>query len=572
MNNSGTLVIAPIRPQDSADTYPVAYSNEIAGGWHQVDSLSARNAISDERRVEGMVCYVIDQSAYYVLKGGITNADWQTTSSSAITGRLGIPTDGQYGANGNTVSGILSGDLIEDAFDKVETILEKLAPTKPVNLANIQLAVVNGYSAKETATGTLRTTVIDSTTPTVQTPQLTSQGFFDATQGVLAAFIDSSLVGTRTLAVSSDVGTYGALQITFDDDYYQGVSGKQNFWYALGAKIVPTVPLSVGVHHFQLTHSITGSSLLDVYVDDLLTPIVSGLTITPSGSPRWISGVPSMQAGQTINVAASVAQAVRTFYNATQLATIGSSVISTVSVPPPTTPSNGMVASINSNTIVLNNVYVETPTFTVTGYNSKGTTGSGAVARNIRVDTISDESTRVISGVGQFPVIGTFGNSFVTTAQLSANEELQMRGGLLMYPRGDYRLNLPTPGPNYSSLAGGTYNGFRWVTFRFTVTNVSSVTITLQNASNFSSVLQSNFALYARVAGGSSNTNGWVDGNAAYPGVGDPTNNGDAALDYSNSTATVKRITFGTTVRSGTLFVRIGLNATPQSFSGITVS
>lgn len=572
MNNSGTLVIAPIRPQDSADTYPVAYSNEIAGGWHQVQSLSARDAIPDERRVEGMVCYVIDQSAYYVLKGGIDNSNWQTTSSSAITGRLGAPTDGEYGIDGNTVSGILSGDLIEDAFDKVETILEKLAPAKPVNLASVQLVVVNGYSALETGTNILRTTVIDSTLPTVQTPQVTSSGFFDGTDGTLAAFLDSTLVGSKVLSTSNDSGTYGNMVITFDTDYYLGVVGKQNFWYALGAKIIPSVALSTGVHHFQLTHSVTGSALLDVYVDDLLTPGITTPTATPSGTSSRISGVPTMTAGQSITIGATISNAIRSFYNATKIAQITGNAVATVLISPPASPSFGSTYSVNNATVVQSGIYTEHATFVVTGYNSKGNSSSGNLTSNIRVDTISVESGRRTSSTGQFPV--SYGSTYNSSTSLLTNEELQLLGGVYKFPPAvNYSTNLPTAGPNYSSIAGGSYNSMRWATFFVgAITNASSINLTFNGSSNFSGTLLSNFALYVRVDG-IIPTSGWLDANAAYSGVGSPTANGDPALDYSNSTSTFKRVTFGTTVRTGNVFVRVGIKAGSNlSFASVTLS
>lgn len=51
---------------------------------------------------------------------------------------------------------------------------------------------------------------------------------------------------------------------------------------------------------------------------------------------------------------------------------------------------------------------------------------------------------------------------------------------------------------------------------------------------------------------------GWLNANAPYSGSGNPGNNGDAALDVGNSTATYKRITFGTIPHSGNVLVRIG--------------
>lgn len=56
--NSGVLVIAPIVTPDSADTFPTHLANMGQGGIHSVPDTAARDAISTERRVAGMLCYV----------------------------------------------------------------------------------------------------------------------------------------------------------------------------------------------------------------------------------------------------------------------------------------------------------------------------------------------------------------------------------------------------------------------------------------------------------------------------------------------------------------------------------
>ena len=79
-NNSGTLIIAPIRPQSDQDIFPSALANEILGGAYQVGSASARDAIPAARRQEGMTCYLQDTQATYRLVGGIDNANWEPVS------------------------------------------------------------------------------------------------------------------------------------------------------------------------------------------------------------------------------------------------------------------------------------------------------------------------------------------------------------------------------------------------------------------------------------------------------------------------------------------------------------
>ncbi len=69
-NNPGTLVTEPVRPWNAADTYPVAYANEIAGGHHQVATLAARDAIPADRLVDGMLVSVLSQGITWQRRSG----------------------------------------------------------------------------------------------------------------------------------------------------------------------------------------------------------------------------------------------------------------------------------------------------------------------------------------------------------------------------------------------------------------------------------------------------------------------------------------------------------------------
>src|ERR1700681_3970266 len=91
MNNIGTLIIAPIRPQATADTYPSAYALELLGGHKAVATIVARDAIPVERREEGMTCWVIENDTLYVLSGGIANTNWTSNEIDTGTGLNGGP-------------------------------------------------------------------------------------------------------------------------------------------------------------------------------------------------------------------------------------------------------------------------------------------------------------------------------------------------------------------------------------------------------------------------------------------------------------------------------------------------
>ncbi len=65
-----------IAPTDTEDTYPTHDSVYGKGGHREVLTLAERNAIPDERRRIGMICYVESEEKRYELIGGIDNLNW----------------------------------------------------------------------------------------------------------------------------------------------------------------------------------------------------------------------------------------------------------------------------------------------------------------------------------------------------------------------------------------------------------------------------------------------------------------------------------------------------------------
>lgn len=75
--NTGTLVIASVRPYTSDDTFASALSNEIMGGHHQASGVVDMYAIPSGRRQEGMLCWIKDSNTMYRLIGGTDDSNWQ---------------------------------------------------------------------------------------------------------------------------------------------------------------------------------------------------------------------------------------------------------------------------------------------------------------------------------------------------------------------------------------------------------------------------------------------------------------------------------------------------------------
>jgi hypothetical protein len=87
-NNSGTLLIAPIRPQGTLDTFPTHYADEALGGYHVVADNTALLAIPALRREDGMIVFVTGENRHYQLKGGIADSNWE--SWSIMQGRVDV--------------------------------------------------------------------------------------------------------------------------------------------------------------------------------------------------------------------------------------------------------------------------------------------------------------------------------------------------------------------------------------------------------------------------------------------------------------------------------------------------
>jgi len=493
---------------------------------------------------------------------------------------LGTPTDGSLSAS-NALVGFTTTTKVTDAIDDINEVLGKLAPAKPPNLSAKTLSLTSSYSATETTSGQPKfNSVTDNTRPRTSTVE----EFWDGESGTLTANVNGSANGSRALTSGDDSGTYTSLVI--DDDFGYPVSGTgAGFWSALDAYIQSSSDLSLGENTYQMKHSDTGdTNLLTFYVDDPGDPTISGQTFNVTGaSSRYISGVPSIDSNQTINVSFTINNAIKTFYNTSKVATVsGTSILSSSRDHQITGAKNyGDTISVSNapstgSLTVGSNKYSETNTLSIQGFNSKGTGGTSAslTLTNVRVDTKSDESGRIFAGSGQYPTTyGTAAGTWDSTQNLISNnayrEELQLVGGVYKRPTQNYASNSPTAGPNYSS---DTQTGYRYVLFNVgTISNATSVTINLNNASNISNLEQSDMSLQVKVDG-ANQTNGWINANSAYS-AGNPTNNGDPALDFGASTATVRRITFGTAVKTGTVYVRFGLpTGSNKSLGSITKS
>ena len=139
------------------------------------------------------------------------------------TEQLGVPTDGSFLDGMDPFTPVTK---IVDAIDKLNERILLLAPEKPANLDTKAIDIENHYKAYWHDSVVEHQSVVDS-----QSPQSKPvDDFFDGEHGVLTALVNAVDKGNKTLSEADDVGVYGDLNITADEDPYLGQPGKEGFW------------------------------------------------------------------------------------------------------------------------------------------------------------------------------------------------------------------------------------------------------------------------------------------------------------------------------------------------------
>jgi hypothetical protein len=106
-DTNGTKVVSKIVPTDTLDEYATHDADYGRGGYVSVADIAARDAITAQRRKQGMMVYVNSTNTKYVLKDGVTNSDWVEDTS----GGGSVAVDSVNGATGVVV---LDADDIDD--------------------------------------------------------------------------------------------------------------------------------------------------------------------------------------------------------------------------------------------------------------------------------------------------------------------------------------------------------------------------------------------------------------------------------------------------------------------------
>lgn len=518
-----------------------------------------------------------------------------------------------YGYNNKNIPGLTNLDMMEEAFDKLTVVIDKLSPANPPYLSDSNVAFsLTGNTATYpspnsfktgyiSGTGTLVTNITGLPTPIFATPANASYYFFNGYAGSLKL---QSGAGYLDLTPDDDTGltfTSGGYTVTIldDIDYYLGQQGKEDFWYAIRVQVQRSTSISpgTGMYSFTLEHYrdagavgvVSGSKSSPTYrvesvnVPDLTNFISTGVTYS---SGKKVSGVPVLSPSDSFTFAFDMTNVAKQFYPLNPISF--SSTNSDLSAPTWNWPSTPAVNSSQSSMVItaspvsgrfrdrngnisasggaLSATLVATDVLGLTDTISL----SNSDANKLRIDTISSESTRRLRGgttIYSTQLTTAYDTNEVIVGNSIApyNKELQLKGGIYVYPTENYSGYLPSNSINYSGQTG-----MRWITFKIgTVTNVKQVQISTPGLTQ--ELSSGSFGVYVRVGNANTNTweTGWFDASTAYTGTAgqqsaiNTDTDGAAALDTINNashSATNRLVTLVTSGDTGSqkdVFIRI---------------
>jgi hypothetical protein len=511
--------------------------------------------------------------------------------NNAITSITGSTVIGQAEDPSGYVDGIFTdftpSTPVGTAIDRFNEMLLLLAPSVPNSswdnvFSNLTFNETL-YSARALTSGSAVSNITIVTTPTFTLTdtvgtETNARALPTGTNTLTFTLTDSvnGIIETEVINSGSTGDASGLIQYTVADPY-QGISGKQGFWtgitaFSVTGDITPALIANSTQRTLTFTHvGIDSPETFNYYLDSPLTVTIGTISATMPAMTRYISGVPSLATGDVITgIGFNINNVASYFYAATSVYQINAGLVGGSTGDPNTIPTNsGETGTVTGKTAtVLTGQYSDTTfTFTVRGRNSIGTYGSNTTYTNgaYRVDTVSVETSRLISGSGSYPA-GGYGGVYDSTQSLvgTYTEELMMKNNIYQYPSIDYTA---FGGPDYS-----TASGTRWVTFNLgTFTNNAAFTLNFIGSTGISVIYgQADLLVEVKISGATS----WVDGDAAYSGSGNPGSGADgvAAVVVGSSTATSRRITFGSITYSGAIIVRIGLTNSGVTFTGLTAT
>ena len=563
--NSDNGVVAVLAPSSNSG---LGGANSLKVDQWNVDNIRIDGSTISSTDSDGDVTVDPNGTGRLVVAGVVTAPTYHGDQV------IGTPTGGSFRAGAYTPT---VHDFTKDSIDELNYILGKLVPTQPTTIASQNLTLtgtagnarlcqgftpVNNTGGSLTPTaGTLYTRNTDST---ITTNYLTEFGPGDS--GTVTGFVNSTSVGSRTMnisfglyAVTSDNGTYGALQIANDKDASEStrnVGITSLFYEVYDARLINAASPD-GFNKAYITHGAAATNNVFWYEDPstVSAPVISFSAVTPPSSPtlNYSSGVPHYTQASANNFTydVTVTNASGDMYTQNKLLNSDGQTagfqnpghkeyddFTGGTLPPARNFGVGTGAVVNIaqtprdlHLTLTSNHFTRFDALTPygshnnqrlsysTNINIMGTTArTNAIDEdNILISTLgtgSGNATRVNAGsTGDNPT--PVYTSWTANSSVAAYEAV-VRGAVLRHDQTDYSSGYLPAGPDYSSGRNGT----QYFQIELIRSNVSEFRITYSGAAAGCFVCMPDNSAWTTSLSG---TNGWADMFQAYRGAGIPT-------------------------------------------------
>jgi len=299
---------------------------------------------------------------------------------------------------------------------------------------------------------------------------------------------------------------------------------------------------------------------------------------------RYVSGIVTPKAGSIITASSLNYVTLNKFTKGTHIAKLSAFGIDYEDFPEMPYTTYTPALEIKKDMLIPEGLYQEETIVTANTYNIfNQINGEHTTEYLFRIDTISDESNRVLSGEEKNNKIEDALLPWDPKKDLRENKELQLLGGKYQWPT----INFAKNGTGYISSGifsdvswiktGLDYSicsklGERFVTFKYDMSIANGIFINFENAENISSDKETHAfsvnSMYIKVDGETD----WLDAKKPYDGIGRNTEWMQGCLAVQDSIDGKIYCTFGPKPIEGTLYIRIGIKYDQNiKFSGLTI-
>jgi hypothetical protein len=608
-NNQGTLIISPIRPYSSGDTYATAFSSEIKGGHHSVSGITERDNIPEFRREIGMLCTTYTTNTTYQLQNGTGNTDWVVFSSGgggSVSGITISETGGEtltgitqinfVNYNGtNNVRVLPGGGLVADIWIEAPSFTANFVGARNYSVNTSRYVgepttegdpynIGDWFGSLELNNKTVRDSNLSSNEASygssaefnIETTDTTFEAIFiDATGGTVVnrtVTLNGNQVFTQESGITITVTNWG------DDPAGSGLQYKGEIVVLFDLDYF--IPLG-GRYSTELKHNNASKGTLtytdtDLYRDtENTTAIISGnvdLTTGTTTITKWISGVEYYTLGSQWKIDVDGIDELndRSFPSSEQMDLIETDL------------AVSDINNINNNEFIdwtdkydISGVSYSNSTWTINQSNlTIISTNAGVNARvydwglanskisnnlSVLIDTRTDDSDRnseTFNGESERlqSDLSTSWDSGSTLQTQDGGDGLQLFNGRLIYPQTDFSVYEPNSGDTNTNYTGETGDRFYYRAFVGDGSDSTNGLLQFGGSFNVTETDITNYDVNIRISIDSGST--WYNVNDPYTsgivgdGDGCRTNKGassgdDYRLDSSNSSTRGLQFTFG---------------------------